>query len=476
MSMGIRNNGGEQGELWLATRDLPTAPSHPFYAALNRILDAGGFDGFVEECSREFYAPVMGRPGLAPGVYFRTILIGYFEGIDSERGIAWRIADSRSLSSFLGLSVGDRAPDHSTLSKTRKRIDLETHGRVFDWVLSLIAREGLLKGKTIGVDATTLEANAAMRSIVRRDTGETYRQYLIRLARESGIETPTAAELAKIDKTRKNKASNADWEHPHDPDARVMKLKNGSTHMGYKAEHAVDLETGALVSATLHSGDAGDTSTLGETIDDAESNLENAAKDEQAERRMVGPTRRVSEVVSDKGYHSSRVLKDLEEDDRRSYIPEPDRGRRNWAGRWDERERVYGNRRRTGGKRGKALMRLRAEKNERSFAHMYTTGGMRKLYLRGRENILKRLLIHACGFNLALVMMTRYGAGKPRQWAALKAAARTIATYFWHWTRLIASWRQRIGRTGFAGAVSTRFTWTVSSRLPRQKWTLQVAG
>jgi len=437
MAMGSKKTDGCQADFWVATQDLPSAPGHPFYTALNRILDAHGFDAFVESRCARFYAKTMGRPSLPPGRYLRLLLIGFFEGLDSERGIAWRVADSRSLCAFLGLGVGDSAPHHSTLSNTRNRIDLETHHEVFTWVLQLLAKGNLLRGKTIGVDATPLEANAAMRSIVRRDTGETYRQYLIGLAKESGIETPTNQDLKKIDQARKNKASNKDWTYPRDPDARVTKLKNGSTHLAYKAEHAVDLETGALVGITLHPGDAGDTDTLAPTLDEVEANLDDVARDEDARQNIVAESQRIAETIADAGYHSDAVLAVLDETACRSYVAEPDRGRRKWKGDLDARGRVYANRRRTGGERGKSLMRLRSELNERSNAHMYETGGMRRVWLRGIDNIGKRLLVHAAGFNLALAMRDLFGAGKPREWAsrgiAAKAALMGIGLFLWQW-------------------------------------------
>src|SRR5882724_2596384 len=260
MSMGTRET--DQPPLWIAASDLPASPGHPFYAQLNAVLDAHGFDRFAEKKCRAFYAEVMGRPSLPPGRYFRLLLIGYFEGLDSERGIAWRAADSLAVRTFLGLGLEDGAPDHSTISRTRRLIDVETHRAVFTWVQERLVEAGLLKGQTIAIDATTLEANAAMRSIVRRDTGESYQRFLTRLAAASGIKTPTRAALARLDRRRKKRTSNAEWVNPSDPDAKVTKMKDGRTHLAHKAEHAVDLETGALVAVTLHGADVGDTTSL----------------------------------------------------------------------------------------------------------------------------------------------------------------------------------------------------------------------
>ena len=323
MAMGRRKRRVRQRDLWIPTGELPRSAGHPFYERLGRLLDEHGFDDFVEGLCAKFYAAVMGRPSLTPGIYFRCLLIGYFEGVDSEREIAWRAADSLSLRRFLAIELDEDAPDHTTISRTRRLIDVETHREVFAWALRLLAGEGLLKGGVIGVDATTLEANAALRTLVRRDTGEGYEEYLRRLALESGIETPTREQLAKIDKKRKNKASNKDWKHPWDPDARVTKMKDGRTHLAHKAEHAVDLETGAVVAVTLQGADEGDTTTIEQTLTEAAEQLEGAADDADREDVQVEGVR---EVVADKGYHSNGVLTDLKALEIRSYISEPDHG------------------------------------------------------------------------------------------------------------------------------------------------------
>ena len=369
--------------------------------------------------------PRWGRPSLPPGLYFRSLLIGYFEGIDSERGIGWRLADSLSLRRFLRIELDETTPDHSTISRTRRLIDVETHREVFTWVLQLLAKEGLLKGGTIGVDATTLEANAALRSIVRRTTGESYEEFLKGLATESGIATPTREQLARLDKKRKKKGSNQEWQHPHDPDAKITKMKDGRTHLAHKAEHAVDLETGAVVAVTLAGADQGDTTTLAATVTEAAAQVAAVAADEEANEKLAGGG--LEEVVADKGYHSNEVLTDLAALDLRSYISEPDRGRRRWRGKAEAREAVYGNRRRMQGARGQRLLRWRAERVERAFAHVCETGGMRRTHLRGRKNVLKRLLIHVGGFNLSLVLRQQLGAGTPRGLAAANKALERLA-------------------------------------------------
>src|SRR2546426_7686175 len=419
--MSMRTRETDQSPLWIAASDLPASPGHPFYARLNAVLDAHGFDRFVEDRCRQFYDPLMGRPGLAPGQYFRLLSVGYFEGIDSERGIAWRAADSLAVRRFVRLALDEAAPDHSTISRTRRLIDIETHRAVFTWVQQRLVEVGLLKGKTVAIDATTLEANAAMRSIVRRDTEETYQEVLTRLAKASGIETPTREDLARLDRTRKKRTSNKDWKHPHDPDAKVAKMKDGRTHLAHKAEHAVDLETGAIVAVTVQGADEGDTTTIVETAIAAAEQVEAAQAD-------VDEPQALEEIIGDKGYHSNQSMVDLEAVGIRSYIAEPDRGRRDWSKEPEAQTPVYDNRRRIRGARGRRLMRQRGERIERSFAHLYDTGGMRRTHLRGHTNILKRLLIHAGGFNLGLVMRHLIGFGTPRGLQGRVAAV--VATLF----------------------------------------------
>ena len=357
--------------MWVPTADLPKSAGHPFYERLNRVLDEAGFDAFVEAKCALFYADGVGRPSLAPGRYFRPLLLGYFEGLDSERAIAWRAADSLSIRTFLDFALHEAPPDHSTLSRTRRLIDLETHQAVFTWVLQRLADATLAVGRTVGIDATTLEANAAMRSIVRRDTGESYDAFLTRLAEASGLSTPTRAELARFDRTRKKKGSNADWTHPHDPDAKIAKMKDGRTHLAHTAEHAVDLDTGAIVGLTVQDASAGDTTTLVDTLVTAAEQVE-----------AVGAPG-IAEVVADKGYHSNETMVGFAAIGVRSNVSEPDRGRRHWKGQAAARDAVYANRRRIRGARGKRLLRQRGKLLERPNAHLYETGRMRRVHLRG---------------------------------------------------------------------------------------------
>jgi transposase len=424
MALGKRRP--KQTSFWVETSQLQARGRHPFYSRLNEILDRAKFDAYVERICGKYYALSMGRPSIAPGVYFRCFLIGYFEGIDSERGIAYRVSDSLSLREFLGLSLEGRTPDHSTLSKTRRLMSLGTHEAVFRWVLKRLAAEGLLSGKTLGVDATTLEANAALRSIVRRDNGDRYDEHVAELMKSEGIEEPAPAQRQRFDRKRKKSLSNREWVNPHDVEARITKMKDGRTHLAYKAEHAVDLETGAVVALTVQPGDRGDTSSMRTTLADAgETVAEMAGQTAGAE--AAGAVAQVNgagveRVVADKGYHSKQALRDLAGVGVRTMIAEPERKRQKWAGEGAAQAAVYANRRRLETKIAKALMRKRGELIERSFAHLYDTGGMRRVHLRRKDNIAKRVLLHAAAFNLSLILRHMLGVGTARQAADLLTA------------------------------------------------------
>jgi transposase len=413
MAMGTRKQRERQESLWYGG-ELQTAPGHPFYQRLNEILDKAGFDRFCEENCGSFYHAKLGRPSLAPGLYFRIMMIGFFEGIDSERGIAWRLADSLTLRQFVSIGLDERTPDHVTISRTRRLIDPETHQKVFAWVLQRLAQGGLIRGKTIGVDSTTLEANAAMKSIVRRDTGESYTQYLQRLAEAEGVLDADAAALRRMDRKRAKRMSNDDWESPSDGQAEIARLKDGRTALAYKVENAVDMETGAIVAVTAHGGATADTATIEATVVEAGVAVSELIAEKTADGRYRVNADGVEEAVADKGYHSNDTAVGLRQLQVRTYIAEPDRGRRNWQGKTRERDAVYANRRRIRGERGKQLQRRRGERIERNFAHQFDTGGMDRLWVRGRINVHKKLLLQAAACNLALLMRSRYGAGKPK--------------------------------------------------------------
>ena len=366
----------------------------------------------------------LGRPSLVPeSLYFRIMMIGFFEGLDSERGIAWRLADSLTLREFLRIGLDEKTPDHVTISRTRRLIDAETHQRIFSWVLERLAQGGLIKGKTIGVDSTTLEANAAMKSIVRRDTGEGYNAYLKRVAEAEGIDAKDPAALRRMDRKRAKKTSNEHWKNPNDEEAEITKLKDGRTALAYKAENAVDMETEAIVAVTTQGGAAADTAIIEATVIEAGIAVAGLIAEETPTGQSGVNFGGVEEVVADKGYHSNAVAVGLAELGVRTYVAEPERGARNWEGKQAEKEAVYANRRRIEGERGKHLQRQRGERIERNFAHQFDTGGLDRLYVRGMDNVHKKFLIQAAACNLALLMRSLYGSGKPRAAHDLAAGA-----------------------------------------------------
>jgi transposase len=420
--MALGRQGERQTELMVGWAELPRSPGHVFYDHLQTVLLEAGFDGFAEAQCAPYYARKRGRPSLPPGRYFRLHLVGYFEGIDSERGLEWRCADSLSLRDFLRLGTTEPVPDHSWLSKTRSRLPLEVHAAVFTWVLQRLAEHGLLQGERIGIDASTMEANAALRTIVRRATGEGYREMLVRLAQESGIATPTAEDLIRLDRRRQGKRlSNQDWASPSDPEARIAKLKDGRTHLAYKPEHAVDLDTGAIIAAEIHPADQGDTTTLPATLETAEANL--AAVD--AAPTPASP----AELVADKGYHSRNGLKDLEDGAWKSRIAEKKvAGVSRWPGDAEARRAVYNNRARLRSGVAREAFKRRTELVERSFALVLDRGGMRRAWLRGGENLHKRYLVHVAGYNLGLLLRLLVGAGTPREFVAPASAHLLVLT------------------------------------------------
>jgi transposase len=404
MALGKRKR--ELQAAWVATTDLPMSPGHPFYQKLNRLLGEAGFDEYVEKLCRPHYADGVGRPGIAPGIYFRMLFIGYFEGLDSQRAIAWRCHDSRSLQEFLGLAVTEATPDHSSLTVIRKRLPLSVHEQAFTKVLAIAQEKKLLPGKTVAVDSTLLEAEAAMKSIVRRDNGDDWKAYLRKLMAEEGIENPSDEDLRKFDQRRKNKkVSNEEWFNPHDPDAKIAKMKDGTTHLAYKVEHAVDVESDLVLAAEVYTADEADTATLTRTLTEAREHVEAA-----------GGEADIKEVMADKGYHSGANLEWCHSHGIRTYIPEREsRCGRRWVDKpVEEKQRVYGNRRRVRGKRGKALSRLRSEYVERSFAHTCETGGARRSRLREWLNVAKRYLMYVAGRNLGVLMRKLFGIGTPR--------------------------------------------------------------
>src|SRR6516162_1936683 len=403
MSMGRRPS-EQQADLWVPTADLPLSPGHVFYDKLNALLAQASFDPYVEDLCQPHYADGIGRESIPPGTYFRMLFVGYFEGLDSQRAIAWRCSDSLSLRAFLGIPLSEVTPDHSSLTKIRQRLPLEVLEQVFAFVLKIAQQKKLLRGKTVAVDATTLEANAAMKSIVRKDSGEDWKEYLKRLMAEEGIQDPTDEEIRRFDKKRKKKVSNKEWESPADPESRIAKMKDGTTHLAYKAEHTVDVDSEFVLAAVVHAADQADPATLVDSILQAQVNLV-----------LAGSEQEIEEAVADKGYHKAQTLAECEECNTRPYIPEPKRQKYDWQDKpqaW--RRETAANRRRVRGARSKRLQKKRSELVERSFAHVCETGGGRRTWLRGLVKVRKRYIVQVAAHNLGLLMRKLFGVGKPR--------------------------------------------------------------
>lgn len=433
MALGRRRR--EKQSAWVATTDLPKSPGHVFYRKLNELLAKAGFDQRVEEMCRPHYSRGTGRPGIPPGVYFRMLLVGYFEGIGSQRGIAWRCADSLSLREFLGLAATESSPDHSSLTRVRNRLPLELHVEVFRLVLEIATDANLLQGKQVAVDASTLEANAAMKSIVRRDTGEDWKQYLKRLMQEEGLidedDDPSDEDLRRFDKQRKDKkVSNAEWKSSSDSDSRIVKMKDGRTHLAYKAENVVDLETDLILAAEIYPADCGDTETLADSVMQAQTNLNEAQLEAEIE-----------EVAADKGYHGADALELMENLGLRTYIPEKKlRHKRRWTDKPVDQQRiVYNNGHRVRRTKGRRMQRRRSECAERTFAHMCETGGARRTWLRGLDKVRKRWVIQAAARNLGLIMRELFGIGTARSLQG--AGAFALHLYFACLIMLNRLWR-----------------------------------
>jgi transposase len=460
--MALGRRGEREETMWVATASLPRSAGHPFYTRVNALLAEADFDRFAEAECAPYYAETQGRPSIPPGIYFRMLLVGYFEGIDSQRGIAWRCSDSLALREFLGLGVADRVPEHSSLTVTRQRLPLAVHEAVFARILQLAATKGLLRGKTVAVDATTLEANAAMKSIVRRDTGESWQQYIRRLAVDEGVVAPTEEDARRLDRRRKKRVSNAAWQSASDPASRITKLKDGRTHLAYKAEHVIDVESEVILAPQIYPGDAGDAATLESSVRQAEAYVDQAAVP------VV-----IEEVVADKGYHAAATLAACAAWGLRTYIPERDCGRRRWHDKPVACELAFrANRRRVRGRRNRRLQRLRSERVERSFAHICGSGNQRRTWLRGLENVQKRYLLTAAARNLGLVMRHLFRIGTPRSLQGLAAMLRALANAIvtrlaalvrrvaQRWSRSDSALARRYSRRLSAVVVETRISST----------------
>lgn len=449
---------------------LPTArgEGHRFYQALDKLLREADFDAKVEALCEPHYAPgdKQGRRSLPPGVFFRMMLVGYFEGIHSERGICWRCADSISLRDFLGLANHIAVPDQTTVSRTRRRLPVDVFDEVFRLVLGIVAERGLLKGRIRGVDSTYLQADASMKSIVRKDSGEEYAAYIRRLATEASEETPSAARsrndddmgppppsgtpeapapegerqdsvdvasdtrrqasreaAIRYDRKREKRTSNREWSSRTDPEARITRMKNGTCRLAYKHEHVVDLDTGVILSAHIFHANQHDATTILESLAIAEDNVARLGHSAKTDEPFLGESwhrEPLAEVVADKGYHKATTLKRLVDEGYRTYIPErKQHGRRRFTdkGGIETARAVHANRARVKREKGKALQRRRGELLERPNQHLYDRTGLRNLPLTGRDNVHKRAVMQSAAFNLGAVMRRIVGAGAPRAFA-----------------------------------------------------------
>jgi transposase len=422
MAMGKRRQ--RQESLFIMADGLPKSAGHPFYQRLNALLAEADFDHWIEKRCQRYYntEESRGQPSIPPGVYFRMLLVGYFEGIDSQRGIAWRCADSLSLRQFLGIPLDEGTPDPKTLSNTRRRLPAEVFDEVFQFVLRIAADKKLLSGKTVGVDSTLLEANAAMKSIVRRDTGEDWKAYVTRLMHAEGVidpdHKPTDEEVRRFDKKRKNKrVSNDEWVSPSDPESRITQMKDGRTHLAYKAEHVVDLQSDVILAAEIYPADHADTQTLVDSVLEAAQNV-----------KQAGGQTEIEEIVADKGYHSAEIIELADDLNFRTYIPERKKAYRSrWTDKPAEWQRaVSANRRRLKRDKSRKFQRLRSERCERTFAHVCETGGMRRSWLKQVVNVSKRYLIAAAAHNLGRILRKLFGVGKPRRLQDLASLAAIV--------------------------------------------------
>jgi transposase len=436
MNMAIGKRIPKQDEMFIPAAQIVSGPGHPFYAKLNQVLAEAGFDDLVEKLCAPCYKEG-GRPGIPPGVYFRMVLIGYFEGLDSQRGIAWRCADSLALRAFLGVGLTEATPVHASMTIIRQRLPESVYDQVFVWVLRLLENKGLLRGKSVAIDATTLEANAAMKSIVRKDTGENWKEYLQGLAKAEGIENPTEEDLRRLDRDRSDKkVSNQVWQSPTDPDSRIAKMKDGRTHLAYKAEHAVDVVTEAIVATTLTFADKSDPRSAPDTLSLAEANLV-----------LAGSQQEIKEAIMDKGYHDNGLLADLRQSGVRTYIPERRQKSRRWTDKPKEHQAAFrANRRRVRGKKGRQLNRWRSERCERTFAHVCQTGGGRRTWVRGQLNVSKMHTLKCAAYNLGLLLRKVWGFCKPRN-----AEAAGAAWFFWLWMVFVL--------TTLAALMATKPSW-----------------
>ena len=396
----------------MATERLPKSPKSTFYSKLDETLESFEFAAKVRQlCAPAYKQTGTGRPGIDPVVYLKMIMVGFFEDLPSEHAIAARCADSMSIRAFLNYELDEKTPDHSTFTIIRQRLGLDIYERIFTLTLQALREHGLLRGKNLGIDSSVIEANASLRALVHRNTEEQYWDYVKRLAAEHGIDPDDAAAVRKFDRHRSGKGSNQEWVNPYDPDAKIGRTKDGATDMIYKPEAVVDLDTGAIVQAQVHSGEQADHKEMATRVLEAQQNINEAAGEKF-------DTLTVHTVTSDKGYYAVNELQALQQEDIRTVIADPIDNRRLDKLEPDQKKAVQAARRSTKSTSGKDLLRRRGMHIERSFAHILDCGGMRRTTLRGWENLNKRFKLAAAIYNLSQLMRKLFGIGTPKQLAA----------------------------------------------------------
>jgi transposase len=416
-----------QPELFVPSIRLVQPATTSFYSKLEQTLASFGFSKQVRQlCAAAYSDSGRGRPGVDPAVYFKMLMIGFFENIASERGIAERCNDSISIRFFLGYDLTQTTPDHSTLSVIRDRLGEETYQKVFLLILSALQEHGLLKGQNVGIDASVIEANAALKSLINRDTEEAYWDYVRRLASENGVNPQDSEAVRQFDRKRPKKMSNDDWQNPHDPDAKIGPTKAGAIDMIYKPEHTVDLDTGAILQAEVRLGHEADQKDLAVHVLQAQENI-NQAQDRPADSLTI------ESATADKGYYAVVEMKQLQQEGIRTVISDPIKNRKLENLSPAEAKAVRQARRSVGSESGQQLLKKRGMHLERSFAHLLDAGGTRRTTLRGLENLNKRFKLAAAIYNLSQLMRALWGVGTPKQWAA------GVKTLGWILDRLFAA-------------------------------------
>jgi transposase len=398
--------------MFIPAAQLVQPATSSFYTRLDQTLNSFQFGEQVRKlCAPAYSDSRRGRPPVDPAVYFKMLMIGFFENIASERGIAERCSDSISIRFFLGYDLTQATPDHSTLSLIRGRLGEDIYQQVFVLILSALQQQGLVQGQNVGIDTSVIEANASLKNLVKRDTQEAYWEYVRRLAAENGVKPQDAEAFRQFDRKRPKKMSNDDWENPHDPDAKIGPTKAGAIDLIYKPEHVVDLVTGAILQAEVRLGHEADQQDLATHVLQAQVNI-NLAQERPVDSLTI------QSATADKGYHAPDELSQLHQEGIRTVISDSVKHRNLDQLSPEAAKAVRAAKRSVRSKSGKQLLKQRGQHLERSFAHVLDAGGARRTTLRGLENLNKRFKVSAAIYNLSQMMRAIWGVGTPKQWAA----------------------------------------------------------